>query len=408
MKAAELINGIYWVGAIDWAVRDFHGYATPRGTTYNNYLIMDEEITLVDTVKYDFSDTTIKNIRSIVDPAKIKNVIVNHIENDHVTSLDDIMSLAPNATIYITDKGKKGLARFFDISKWNIKVVKTGETLSIGKRTLMFLETPMLHWPDSMMTYVKEDKVLFSQDGFGQHIASSTRFDDELITCESMADLDDAVVDYYANILMPFGPIIKNKIGEIQKLGLEIDMIAPDHGIIWRSHPQRVVQEYLALAQGKANLSVSIIYDTMWHSTESMTLPIMQGIRDEGIDCKVIKLRATPMSAAIKEFWKSRGCLIGTPTLNNIMYPTVAEFLTHVRGLRPKNRIAGAFGSYGWGGGAVKDAYEEFRRMGLEIFEPGIQVLYKPSPEDEEKCYEFGRAFALSVREYHKKFEEVV
>lgn len=408
MKATELINGIYWVGAIDWAVRDFHGYATPRGTTYNNYLIMDDDITLVDTVKYDFSEITIKNIRSIVDPAKIKNVIVNHIENDHVTSLGNIMALAPQATIYITDKGKKGLSRFFDISQWKMKIVKTGETLSIGKKTLMFLETPMLHWPDSMMTYVREDKLLFSQDGFGQHIASSTRFDDELITCESMADLDDAVIEYYANILMPFGPIIKNKIAEIQKLGLEIDMIAPDHGIIWRSHPQRVVQEYLALAQGKANLSVSIIYDTMWHSTESMSLPIMQGIKDEGVDCKVIKLRATPMSTAIKEFWKSRGCLIGSPTLNNIMYPTVAEFLTHVRGLRPKNRIAGAFGSYGWGGGAVKDAYEEFKRMGLEVFEPGIQILYKPSPEDEVQCYEFGQAFARRVKEYHKQFEEII
>ncbi|MDA8084529.1 MAG: FprA family A-type flavoprotein [Nitrospiraceae bacterium] len=408
MKAVELKKDIYWVGAIDWAVRDFHGYATPRGTTYNNYLIMDEEVTLVDTVKYDFSQTTIKNIRSIVDPAKIRHVVVNHIENDHVTSLDDVMALAPNATIYITDKGKKGLTRFFDISKWDIKIVKTGETLTIGKRTLMFLETPMLHWPDSMMTYVKEDKVLFSQDGFGQHIASSTRFDDELITCESMSELDDAVVDYYANILMPFGQIIKNKIGEVQKLGLEIDMIAPDHGIIWRTHPQKVLKEYLALAQGKANLSVAIIYDTMWHSTEAMALPIMQGIRDEGVDCKVIKLRATPMSAAIKEFWKSRGCLIGTPTLNNIMYPTVAEFLTHVRGLRPKNRIAGAFGSYGWGGGAVKDAYEEFKRMGLEVVEPGLQVLYRPTPEEETKCYEFGQAFAKSVREYHKKFEEVV
>ncbi len=407
MKAVELKNGIYWVGAIDWAVRDFHGYATPRGTTYNNYLIMDDEITLVDTVKHDFSEITIKNIKSVVEPSKIKHVVVNHIENDHVTSLDDVMSLTPDATIYITDKGKKGLSRFFDISRWNIKVVKTGDTLTIGRRTLQFLETPMLHWPDSMMTYVREEKVLFSQDGFGQHIASSTRFDDELITCESMSDLDDAVIDYYANILMPFGPIIKNKIAEIGKLGLDIEMIAPDHGIIWRSHPQKVLKEYLAMANGKAHLSVAIIYDTMWHSTESMSLPVMQGIVDEGVDCKVIKLRATPMSVAIKEFWKSRGCLIGSPTLNNIMYPTVAEFLTHVRGLRPKNRIAGAFGSYGWGGGAVRDAYEEFKKMGLEVVEPGLQVLYKPSPEDETACYEFGRAFAKRVREYHATFQEV-
>ncbi|TAL25384.1 MAG: FprA family A-type flavoprotein, partial [Nitrospirae bacterium] len=371
MKAVELKNGIFWVGVIDWAVRDFHGYVTERGTTYNNYLILDDEITLLDTVKYDFADITIKNIRSVVEPSKIRHIVINHIENDHATSLDKIMALTPAATIYITEKGKKGIERFFDISKWNIKVVKTGDTLNIGKRTLLFLETPMLHWPDSMMTYIKEDKVLISQDVFGQHLASAVRFDDEFVSCESMAELEDSVVDYYANILMPFGQLIKTKIADIQKLGLEFDMIAPDHGIIWRAHPQKVMQMYLGMANGNANLSIPVIYDTMWHGTEHMTLPMMQGIKDEGVECKVIKLRATPMSAAIKEFWQSRGCLIGSPTFNNLMYPTIAEFLYHLRGLRPKNRIAAAFGSYGWGGGAVKEIYEEFKRMGLEIVEPG-------------------------------------
>jgi len=404
MKAVEIKNGIYWVGAIDWAIRDFHGYMTPRGTTYNNYLIMDEDITLLDTVKYDFADTTIKNIQSVVDPSRIKNVIVNHIENDHVTSLGAIMALTPNATIYITEKGKKGLGRFYDLSRWTIKTVKTGDTLKIGKRTLFFLETPMLHWPDSMMTYIKEEKILISQDGFGQHIASAVRFDDEFITCQSMSELDDAVIDYYANILMPFGQLIKAKIAEVQKLGLDIEIIAPDHGIIWRRDPGKVLQMYLAMAGGKAQLRVSIIYDTMWRSTEQMTSPMMQGIKDEGVECNVIKLRATPMSVAIKEFWNSRGCLIGTPTLNNIMYPTVAEFLTHLRGLRPKNRIAGAFGSYGWGGGAVKEAYEELKRIGLELYEPGLQILYKPSLEDETACYEFGSEFARRVKTYHEKF----
>ncbi|HAK88686.1 MAG: MBL fold metallo-hydrolase [Nitrospirae bacterium GWC2_46_6] len=405
MKAVELKNGVYWVGAIDWAVRDFHGYVTPRGTTYNNYLIMDDEITLLDTVKYDFADITIKNIRSVVEPSKIRHVVINHIENDHVTSIDKIMALTPDATIYITEKGRKGLDRFFDISKWNIKIVKTGDTLKIGKRTLLFIETPMLHWPDSMMTYIKEEKILISQDGFGQHIASAVRFDDEFATCESMSELEDAIIDYYANILMPFGQIIKTKIADLQKMGLEIEMIAPDHGIIWRSNPQKVLQMYMDMAGGKANLSVSIIYDTMWHSTEQMTYPIMQGIKDEGVECKVIRLRATPMSVAIKEFWRSRGTLIGTPTLNNIMYPSVAEFLTHLRGLRPKNRIAAAFGSFGWGGGAVKEAYEEIKRMGLETVEPGLQILYRPSLEDETTCYEFGKEFAKRVKEYHQKFQ---
>ena len=404
MKAVEIKPDIYWVGAIDWGVRDFHGYITPNGTTYNNYLILDRDITLVDTVKHDFSELTIDNIKSLIDPAQIKNIVINHIEPDHVSSIDKIMDLTPDAMIYITDKGKKGLDRYFDTAKWNFTIVKTGHTLSTGKYTLQFLETPMLHWPDSMMTYVKEAKLLISQDAFGQHLATASRFDDEFCECASHAELDESVVDYYANILMPFGQLIKNKVAEVQKLGLDFDMIAPDHGVIWRNDPGRVVQNYLDMANGKTGLRIAIIYDTMWHSTEHMTIPIMQGIKAEGLDCKVIKLRATPMSVAIKEFWKSRGCLVGTPTLNNIMFPSVAEYLTHLRGLRPKNRIAGAFGSFGWGGGAVKEAYEEFKRMGLEIVEPGVQVNYRPSADDDTACYEFGKAFARKVKEYHAKF----
>ena len=405
MKATEIKPGIFWIGAIDWAIRDFHGYVTPHGTTYNNYLVIDDQITLLDTVKHDFSKTTIDNIKSLVDPSEIKNIIINHIENDHVTSIGDIMALAPNATIYITAKGKKGLDRFFDTAKWDMKIVKTGDILNIGKRNLLFLETPMLHWPDSMMTYIREDKLLISQDAFGQHYASSSRFDDEFVNCFSVSELEDSVTDYYANILMPFGTLIKSKIAEVQKLGLDIDMIAPDHGIIWRKDPAKIINMYLDMANGKADLKVAIIYDTMWHSTEQMTVPIMQGIRDEGVDVKVVKLRSDPNSLAVKEFWKSRGCLIGSPTLNNSMFPTVAELLSYLKGLRPKNRIAGAFGSYGWGGGAVRDMYEEFKKMGLETAEPGMQVLYKPSAEDENACYEFGREFAKKVKEYHTRFE---
>ncbi len=404
MKAIEIKPDIYWVGAIDWAVRDFHGYVTPNGTTYNNYLIVDERVTLLDAVKYDFAEATIGNIKSIIDPSKIENLVINHIEPDHAGSIDKIMELIPDATIHITEKGKKGLDRYFDTSKWKFNMVKTGDILNIGKRNLLFIETPMLHWPDSMMTYIKEDKILISQDAFGQHYATASRFDDEFLTCFSVSELEDAVKDYYANILMPFGALIKNKIAEIQKLGLEIDMIAPDHGIVWRRDPSKVIKSYLDMADGTADLVSVIIYDTMWKSTEQMVLPIMQGIKAEGVEVKVIKLRSTPMSVAIKEFWKSRGCLIGTPTLNNIMFPSVAEFLTHLRGLRPKNRIVGAFGSYGWGGGAVKEAYEEFKRIGLETVEPGIQVMYRASSEDEKKCYEFGREFAKRVKEYHEKF----
>jgi flavorubredoxin len=405
MQNIEIKPGIYWVGAVDWPVRDFHGYVTPRGSTYNNFLIMDDDITLVDTVKHDFWDVSFDNIRNITDPKKIKNIVVNHIEPDHASSLGELMTWLDGAAvkIYCTKKAKEGLERMFDTTGWDINLVKTGDELKTGKKTLMFLETPMLHWPDSMMTYVKEDKLLISQDAFGQHLASAQRFDDEFCECASVAELEDAVWDYYANILMPFGSLIERKLEEVQKLGLDIDMIAPDHGVIWRN-PGKVIQMYLDMAQGRCFERVVIIYDTMWHSTERMTLPIAKGVREERLDCKVVKLRATPTSVAIKEFWKSRGCLIGSPTLNNTLFPQVAEFMTSIRGLRPRNRIMSAFGSYGWGGGAVKEIFEYAKGMKLETLEPGIQVKYKPSLEDEQACFEFGRNFARAVREYHKKF----
>jgi flavorubredoxin len=404
MKPVELKKDIYWVGAIDWSVRDFHGYETPRGTSYNNYLIMDEEITLIDTVKYDFSDITIKQIANIVDPAKIKHIVINHIENDHVSSIDDIMALTPNATIHISARGKKGLDRFFDTSRWKFNIVKTGDTLKTGKHSLVFIETPMLHWPDSMVSFCPEANILFSQDAFGQHVASSARFDDEFDDCVSPTVLDDAVVDYYANILMPFGQLILDKVGDLGKLGIQPEIIAPDHGIIWRKNPQRVLDAYVGMATGKADLRAIIVYDTMWKSTEIMCTPIADGIRSEGVDCRVLKMRATPMNVIIKEFWKARGTLFGSPTLNNILYPTLAECLTHLRGLRPKNRLVGAFGSYGWGGGAVKESYEIFTKMGLEQFEPGLQIIFKPSTEDEEKCYKFGQDYAIRLKEYHAQF----
>jgi flavorubredoxin len=402
VKPVEVRNGIYWVGAVDWAVRDFHGYETPRGTSYNNYLILDEEPCLVDTVKHDFADIMIEHVREIMDPGAIKHVIINHIENDHATSIDRVMQLTPGATVYITERGKRGLARFFDLSAWRIKTVKTGDTLKIGKKTVLFLETPMLHWPDSMVSYVQEEKVLISQDAFGQHIASSARFDDEFVACESVAELEDAVIDYYANILMPFGPLIRAKIAEVQKLGLDLEVIAPDHGIIWRQDPGKILGMYLDMAGGKAMTRVAIVYDTMWDSTGYMTQSIAGGVRDSGLRCKVIKLRATPQSVAIKEFWKAKGTLIGSPTLNNIVFPTIAQFLSNLRGLRPKNRIVGAFGSFGWGGGAVKEIYETAKQIGLETYEPGIEVLYRPSPEDEERCYAFGCGFAEKVKGYQE------
>jgi len=403
MKPVELKNGIYWVGAVDWAVRDFHGYETPRGTSYNNYLIDDDEPTLFDAVHHDFVDISIKNISRITDLQKIKHIVINHIENDHATGLEKILEIVPFANIYLTERGKNGLGRFIDLSKYKVSVVKSGDTLKIGKRTLQFIETPMMHWPDSMFTYIKEEKILISQDAFGQHIASAERFDDEFVKNHSMEELEDAVIDYYANILMPYGNVIKGKIEEIKKLGIRIEMIAPDHGVIWRSHIDKVLSLYSDMVDAKAKLGTVIVYDTMWHGTEQMVFPIAKGLEDEGIPVIIIKLRATPKSVAVKEVWKSRGVIVGSPTLNNGIFPSVAEFLTYLKGLRPKNRLFAAFGSYGWSGEAIKDMYEIAKSMKLEVFEPGIRVLYKPSEEDLNKCYEFGIAFGKALKEYHAK-----
>jgi flavorubredoxin len=404
MKAVEIKPDIYWVGAIDWAIRDFHGYITPRGTTYNNYLIMDEDITLVDAVKHDFVDVTLDNIKGLTEFEKIKNIVVNHVEPDHASGLPEIVGRVPGAEIYCTKKGKEGLEKQFDTGGWKINVVKTGDELRTGKKTLLFLETPMLHWPDSMMTYVRDDNLLISQDGFGQHLASAQRFDDDFVAYASQAELEDSVWDYYANILMPLGTLIKRKIAEVQDLGLEIDMIAPDHGIIWRKDPGWVIQKYLDMANGVAEERVVIIYDTMWHSTEKMTQPIVDGIMDEGMDCRVMKLRATSTSIAIKEFWRARGCLLGSPTINNTIFPKVGEFLMYLKGLRPRDRIVSAFGSHGWAGGAVKEMLEMLKAMKLETVEPGMAVKYRATREEEKALYDFGRDFAKKVREYHGKY----
>ena len=404
MNPLEIKPGVFWVGVIDCGIRDFHGYIIPKGTTYNNYLIMDEHVTLVDTVKHDFARDMLENIRALTDPSRIENIVINHIETDHASSLDKVMELVPKAKLFMTAKAEAGLARMFDTSRWEIEVVETGETLSTGKKTLRFIETPMIHWPDSMMTLVVEDGLLISQDAFGQHIASSQRFDDEFVECASVSELADSVVDYYANILMPFGALIKKKVDEIGNLDVNIDMIAPDHGVIWRKDVEKVLRMYTDMATGKAELSVAIIYDTMWQSTEMMATPIMDGVKAEGVDCKVIKLRATPMSTAVTEFWRSRGTIIGSPTLNNGMFPSVAEMLSYLRGLRPKNRIMGGFGSFGWSGGAVRAIYEEFDKMELKTVQPGVACQYRPSKGDKEACYEYGREFARQVKEYHGKF----
>ncbi len=397
MTKVQLMDGIYWVGVVDWNLRDFHGYTTPRGGTYNAYLIVGEKIALVDTVKHGFGGEMVERIKEIVDPSKIDYVISNHVEMDHSSFLPDIMKIATNAQVIATEKGKEGLLRHYR-GDWNFRTVKTGDELALGKKTLFFITAPMLHWPDSMFTYLKEDKILLSNDGFGQHLATSFRFDEEM--CSLIGYECDTVMDeaakYYANILMPFGGIILKKLEEIQKLGIEIKMIAPSHGMIWKN-PAKIIDAYLSWAKGVSKQKVLVIYDTMWNSTEIMAQEILRGVSDAGVEVSLFHLRRNEWSEIVKEVLENRAIIIGSPTLHNGMFPTVGGFLTYLMGLRPKNKLWATFGSYGWGGGAVRAVNEKLKSSGYEPVE-SLEVNFRPDGQDMAKCYALGQKIASMVK----------
>ncbi len=395
VEPLALAQGVYWVGVIDWNLRDFHGYVTPKGTTYNAYLIVDDKITLVDTVKAEFSAEMLKRISQIVDPAKIDHVIVNHVEMDHSGSLPAIMTAAPDATIYCSKNGKDGLYLHYKADgceDWAIEVVKTGSELSLGSKTLMFIEATMLHWPDSMHTYIKEDKILLSSDAFGQHIATSKPFDDEV------GDVMAEAAEYYANILMPFGRVILKYIDTVKELGIDINMIAPGHGIIWRQDPAKIIEAYGRWARGETTKKVLIIYDTMWGSTHTMAKSILDGIKAAGVEVKLINIRKIDLSGIITEILEAPVIMVGSPTLNNGIFPSVGELLTHLKGLRPKGKQAVAFGSYGWGGGAVKAMEKELEMAGFELIEPGLQIRYRPDEKGIAACRQLGERIAGFVQ----------
>jgi flavorubredoxin len=391
MEKVELKKGIYWVGAVDWNIRDFHGYSTPFGTTYNAYLILDEKNVLVDTVKAPFYLEMLGRVSEIIDPSRIDIVVANHVEMDHSGSLVEIVERIGSPLVVTSERGKKGLEKHYQKSM-KFKTVKTGDTLSIGHRTLAFVEAPMLHWPDSMFTYIREDQVLLPNDAFGQHFASCQRFEDEV---------GDEVIKhaakYYANILWPLAPLILKKVDEVMKMGIPIDMIAPSHGLIWRKDPKRIIQAYVEWSQGKTGKKILVIYDTMWGSTEKMAKAILKGLIDEGADAKLLHLRSNHRSDVIEEMLESRGILLGSPTLNNGMFPTMGDFLTYMRGLRPKGKIFGLFGSHGWGGGAIKEMRRHLETEKFEIWEKELPVQFIPNSEELNGAIQFGKEFAKKV-----------
>jgi anaerobic nitric oxide reductase flavorubredoxin len=393
MNKVTLAEGINWVGVVDWNIRDFHGYVTQRGSTYNAYLIRDEKTALVDTVKHTFSNELLRNICELVDPAKIDYIIVNHVEMDHSSSLPVIAKYAKNATIIASARGKDAIIEHYG-ADLNIQTVKTGDQLKLGKRTLQFVEAPMLHWPDSMFTYVVEDKILMPNDAFGQHLASSERFDDEV---DAHVLMEEATI-YFANILMPFALLITRKIQEVVQMGIPIDMIAPSHGIIWRSDPSKIIKAYSDWSAGVSKNKVVIVFDTMWGSTDKMARAILEGAASQGVDVKLLKLRAANRTEAMTEILDAKAVVVGSPTLNNGMFPTLGSFLTYATGLKPKGKLWAFFGSYGWGGGAVKAMTEMAQKAGFEVYDQSVQVKYVPDAEDLKKCFGFGRQIAAKIK----------
>jgi anaerobic nitric oxide reductase flavorubredoxin len=393
MNKVSLAEGINWVGVVDWNIRDFHGYVTRRGTSYNAYLIQDDKTVLVDTVKHTFSTELLRNICEVMDPAKIDYIIVNHVEMDHSSSLPEVVKYAKNATIIASQRGKDAIIEHYGAG-FSIKVVKTGDTLKLGKRTLKFVEAPMLHWPDSMFTYIVEDKILMPNDAFGQHLASVQRFDDEV---DGHVLMEEAAT-YYANILMPLAPLITRKIQEVVKMGIPIEMIAPSHGIIWRSDPSKIIKAYSDWSANDSKNKVVVVFDTMWGSTDKMARAIADGAASQDVDVKVLKLRAANRTEAMTEILDAKAVVVGSPTLNNGMFPTIGSFLTYATGLKPKDKLWGFFGSYGWGGGAVKGMAEMAQKAGFQVNETKVEVKYIPESEDLKKCFEFGQQIAMKIK----------
>jgi len=387
----ELKKGVYWVGAIDWNIRNFHGYITHRGSTYNAYLIIDEKIALVDTVKEHFFNEMLSRIKKIVDPSKIDYIISNHTEPDHSGSLTKMMKIAQNAEVIASDFGVKGLRKYYD-ADLKVTSVKEKPQISLGSKTLVFAPIPMVHWPDSMVTFIPEDKLLLSNDAFGQHLASKGRFDDEVDSAVLMQEVET----YYANIVMPLWMSVDRAFKALE--GLDIDMIAPSHGIIWRENPGLILETYQKWGSGYSTEKAVVVYDTMWGSTEKVANAITEGLMEEGVDVKVFRLRDTHNSDVIAQVLEAKAILVGSPTLNNGLFPTVASFLTYMKGLKPQKKIGSVFGSYGWGGGAKRIAEAELKAASIELIENDLDYNYRPTEEELEKAVEFGKAIAQRIK----------
>lgn len=385
-------NSISWVGKVDWELRKFHGeeYSTHRGTSYNSYLVREEKTALIETVWTPFAREYVRNLQIIIDLNAIDYIIVNHGEIDHSGALPELMRLIPETPLYCTANAVKSLQGQYH-QDWNFIIVKNGDRLSLGAKELIFIEAPMLHWPDSMFCYLTGDNVLFSTDAFGQHLATDRLFNDLV----DQSELFQECIKYYANILTPFSPLVDRKIKEFVNLNLPLDMICTSHGVVWRDNPLQIITKYLEWAANYQENQITIIYDSMWDATRKMAEAIAYGIAEEDGDVlvKIFNTARADKNDIITEVFKSRAILVGSPTVNKGMLSAIAGILEEIRGLGFKDKKAAAFGAYGWSGESVKMITEKLKEGGFTIVNDGLKLLWNPDDEGITNCRAFGRSF---------------
>lgn len=391
----EIKKNIYFSGIRDWELRLFHGHelSTHRGSSYNSFIIKDKKTVLVDTVWNPYKEEFVENLEREVGLSNIDMIIINHVEPDHCGSLGYLMSKIPETPIYCTKQGVDAIKRHFH-TDWNFNVVKTGDTINIGEYDLVFVDMQMIHWPDSMLTYVKGANVVLSNDAFGQHYASKSLFNDEVDECE----MNQEAIKYFANILTPFRPLIKKKIEQIRSLNLDIEMIAPSHGVIWRTNPMQIIDKYYDWATDGYNEDFVLVgYDTMYNTTKEMAESIALGLQNKGVKYKIFNSSVTDMSDLITEVFKAKGIILGSCTVNNACLSSIASLLHEVKTRKIKNKPAAGFGSYGWSGESPKIITKEFEEMGMKVVQDHMSVKYRATGEELKLCVEFGEKFAESL-----------
>jgi anaerobic nitric oxide reductase flavorubredoxin len=386
-------NNVFWVGKTDWELRKFHGneYSTNRGTTYNSYLIKEEKSVLIDTVWKPFAKEFVKNLSKEIDLKKIDYIIANHSESDHSGALPELMEAIPGTPVYCTEWGVKVIKGHYH-KDWNFQVVKTGDRLNLGSKELIFIQANMLHWPDSMFSYLTVDNILFSNDAFGQHYCSEYLFNDLV----NQQELFQEAIKYYANILTPFSPLVGKKINEFVALNLPLDLICTSHGVIWRDNPLQIVQKYTDWAANYQENQVTIIYDTMWNSTRIMAENIAKGIKltDDKVNIKLFNASNTDKNDIITEVFKSKAILVGSPTINKGVTFSIAGILELMKGLGFKNKKAAGFGSFGWHAECVNIINGVLKNGGFEIISEGLTLNWNPDEEAISTCINYGKSIA--------------